>query len=99
MTIAAAACQSCGGGARRGGIPTTTQAPLLRLVGSTGPEVINYRPVGTVYILDGLFNVAELRVGTGPHAELVRLYRGQTQAMRCSGDASCPVWSERIAGR
>lgn len=49
---------------------------MLRLVGSTGPEVINYRPVGTVYILDGLFNVAELRVGTGPHAELVRLYRG-----------------------
>jgi type IV secretory pathway VirB9-like protein len=39
---------------------TTIQAPLLRLIGSTGPEVINYRQVGTVYILDGLFNVAEL---------------------------------------
>ena len=78
---------------------TTIQAPLLRLVGSTGPEVINYRQVGTVYILDGLFNVAELRVGTGPQAELVRLYRGQAQAMRCPADPGCPVWSERVAGR
>jgi type IV secretory pathway VirB9-like protein len=78
---------------------TTIQAPLLRLVGNTGVEVINYRQVGTVYILDGLFNVAELRVGTGPQAELVRLYRGSSQAMRCPGDAGCPVWSERMAGR
>jgi type IV secretion system protein TrbG len=78
---------------------TTIQAPLLRLVGTTGPEVITYRQVGTVYILDGLFNVAELRVGTGPQAELVRIYRGAAQAMRCPGDASCPVWSERMAGR
>jgi type IV secretory pathway VirB9-like protein len=78
---------------------TTIQAPLLRLVGSTGVEVINYRQVGTVYILDGLFNVAELRVGAGPQAELVRIYRGSSQAMRCPGDAGCPVWSERIAGR
>jgi type IV secretion system protein TrbG len=78
---------------------TAIQAPLLRLIGSTGPEVINYRQVGTVYILDGLFNVAELRVGTGPQAELVRIYRGSSQAMRCPGDTNCPVWSERMAGR
>ena len=63
------------------------------------PEVINYRQVDTVYILDGLFNVAELRVGTGSQAEVVRIYRGTPQAMRCPGDAACPVWSERIAGR
>jgi type IV secretory pathway VirB9-like protein len=72
---------------------TTIQAPLLRLVGTTGPQV------GTVYILDGLFNVAELRVGTGPQAEIVRIYRGAAQAMRCPGDAGCPAWSERVAGR
>jgi len=78
---------------------TSIQAPLLRLIGSTGPEVINYRQVGTVYILDGLFNMAELRVGTGAQAELVRIYRGTPQAMQCPGDAACPVWSERMAGR
>ena len=38
-------------------------------------------------------------MGTGAQAELVRLYRGQAQAMRCPGDAACPVWSERLAGR
>jgi hypothetical protein len=46
-----------------------------------------------------LFNVAELRVGTGKEAELVRIYRGEAQAMRCPGDTNCPVWSERVAGR
>lgn len=78
---------------------TTNQAPLLRLIGTTGPEVINYRQVGTVYILDGLFNMAELRVGTGKTAELVRIYRGTPQAMQCPGAATCPSWSERVAGR
>jgi type IV secretory pathway VirB9-like protein len=78
---------------------TSIQAPLLRLIGSTGPEVINYRQVGTTYILDGLFNLAELRVGTGAQAEVVRIYRGIPQAMRCPGDAACPVWSDRVAGR
>lgn len=63
------------------------------------PEVINYQQVGTVYILDGLFNMAELRVGAGAQAEVVRIYRGTPQAMRCPGDAACPVWSERVAGR
>jgi hypothetical protein len=51
------------------------------------------------YILDGLFNMAELRVGTGAHAEVVRIYRCPPQAMRCPGDSACPVWSERMAGR
>jgi type IV secretion system protein VirB9 len=77
---------------------TSIQAPLLRLIGNTGPKVINYRQVGTMYILDGLFNLAELRVGTGEQAEIVRIYRGTPQAMRCPGEASCPVWSERMAG-
>jgi len=78
---------------------TTIQAPLLRVIGNAGPEVINYRQVGTVYILDGLCNIAELKVGTGKQAEIVRIYRGTPQAMRCPGDAACPVWSERVAGR
>jgi len=47
---------------------TTIQAPLFRVIGNTGPEVINYHQVSTVYILDGLFNIAELKVGTHiPH--------------------------------
>jgi type IV secretion system protein TrbG len=73
---------------------TAIQAPLLRLIGNTGPEVINYRQVGTVYILDGLFNMAELKVGTGEQAEIVRISRGTPQVMRCPGDPACPVWPD-----
>jgi type IV secretory pathway VirB9-like protein len=47
---------------------TTITAPLLRLVGANGAELVNYRQVGTTYILDGLFNLAELRVGSGEPA-------------------------------
>jgi len=71
---------------------TTISAPLLRLVGSTGPELVNYRQVGTTYVLDGLFNLAELRVGGGKTAEVVRIYRGAPQRMVCPGDQNCPVW-------
>jgi type IV secretory pathway VirB9-like protein len=73
---------------------TTITAPLLRLIGSTGPELVNYRQVGTTYILDGLFNLAELRVGHGKTAEVVRITRDSPQRMTCPGDAACPVWPQ-----
>jgi type IV secretory pathway VirB9-like protein len=73
---------------------TTITAPLLRLVGSMGAELVNYRQVGTTYILDGLFNLAELRVGNGETAEVVRIYRGAPQRISCPGDAACPVWPD-----
>jgi type IV secretory pathway VirB9-like protein len=78
---------------------TTITAPLLRLVGSNGPELVNYRQVGTTYILDGLFNLAELRVGNGKTAEVVRIHRDAPQRLTCPGDAGCPVWPDRVAGR
>ena len=78
---------------------TTITAPLLRLVGSHGPELVNYRQVGTTYILDGLFNLAELRVGHGQTAEVVRIHRDAPQRLACPGDAGCPVWPDRVAGQ
>jgi type IV secretion system protein TrbG len=78
---------------------TTITAPLLRLVGSHGPELVNYRQVGTTYVLDGLFNRAELRVGNGKTAEVVRVYRDAPQRITCPGDEHCPAWPDRVAGR
>jgi type IV secretory pathway VirB9-like protein len=78
---------------------TTITAPLLRLVGSSGPELVNYRQVGTTYVLDELFNLAELRVGGGKTAEVVRIHRGPPQRLACPGAEGCPVWPDRLAGR
>ena len=78
---------------------TTISAPLLRLVTSNGPELVNYRQVGTTYVIDGLFSLAELRVGNGKTAEVVRIYRDAPQRLVCPGDEHCPAWPDRVAGR
>jgi type IV secretion system protein VirB9 len=77
---------------------TTVSSPLLRLVESTGPRVVNYKQCGTVYRLEGLFDLAELRLGSGEHAEVVRIHRGTPQRISCPGDVQCPVWPDRLAG-
>jgi type IV secretory pathway VirB9-like protein len=78
---------------------TAVSAPLLRLITSNGPELVNYRvdASGTVYILDGLFDLAELRLGHGERAELVRITRGAPVAMRCPDEPSCPQWPAQVA--
>jgi type IV secretory pathway VirB9-like protein len=67
-------------------------APMVRLVGPNGYELVNARQVGSVMVLDHLFNVAELRLGTGKTAETVRVVRQMPRTIHCPGDASCPVW-------
>jgi type IV secretory pathway VirB9-like protein len=78
---------------------TTISAPLLRLVTSNGPELVNYRQVATTYVIDGLFSLAELRMGNGKTAEVVRIYRDTPQRLACPGDEHCPAWPDRVAGR
>jgi type IV secretion system protein VirB9 len=41
----------------------TDQAPPLFVMGPEGPELVNYRVVGTRYVVDQLFAEAELRLG------------------------------------
>jgi type IV secretory pathway VirB9-like protein len=67
-------------------------APMVRLVGPTGYEVVNARQVGSVMVLDHLFNVAELRLGSGATAETVTITRQQPVAIHCPGDKRCPRW-------
>jgi type IV secretory pathway VirB9-like protein len=64
----------------------------LRLIGPNGPELVNARQIDSLLIVDYLFNHAELRVGTGPTAEVVRITRDVPQTIRCPGDDACPIW-------
>jgi P-type conjugative transfer protein TrbG len=83
---------------------TTVDAPLIRLVGAQGPEMVNARQVGNVVILDRLFNRAELRLGTGKTAQVVTVQRQAPRTITCpplgGTDAQpdeCPVWPDAVA--
>lgn len=51
------------------------EAPPLFIIGDEGPELVNYRVVGKYYVVDRLFNKAELRLGTGWGQKRVQIYR------------------------
>ena len=76
---------------------TTVDAPLIRLVGSMGPEMVNARQAGNVVILDRLINRVELRLGSGKRAEVVTVQRQTPRTISCPGDEGCPVWPDAVA--
>jgi type IV secretion system protein TrbG len=76
---------------------TTVDAPLIRLVGSQGPEMVNARQAGNVVILDRLFNRAELRLGTEKRAQVVTIQRQVPRTITCPGADECPVWPDAVA--
>lgn len=65
-------------------------APMLRLLGPTGPLLANPRQVDTVMVLDHLLDRAELRLGSGTAAEVVQITRGPAQTIQCPGHHACP---------
>ena len=79
------------------------EAPLLRLIGPQGPQLVNSRQYKTVYIIDQLISRAELRLGAGEHAQLVTITRGALHTVVCPGQAPewCPQWptEPRVRGR
>jgi type IV secretion system protein VirB9 len=78
---------------------TTVDAPLVRLVGASGPEMVNARQAGSVVILDRLFNRAELRLGAGKGAEVVTVQRLEPRTIQCPEDPDCPVWPDALVRR
>jgi P-type conjugative transfer protein TrbG len=78
---------------------TTIDAPLVRLIGPNGPEVLNARQVGSVMILDRIIHRLELRIGTGDRAEVVTVQRETPRTIHCPGHEECPVWPEAVARR
>jgi len=53
----------------------TLEAPPLFAIGESGPELTNYRIAGRYYVVDRLFDKAELRLGTGWGAKKVQIHR------------------------
>ena len=68
--------------------------PVLRLIGSNGPQLVNARQFLNVVIVDQLVARGELRVGIGEHAETVTITRGALKTIACPGDPACPVWPQ-----
>lgn len=59
-----------------------TDAPPLFVVGADGAaELVNFRLRGHYYVVDRLFNVAEMRLGT-KHQQVVRITRGAVHHRR-----------------
>jgi type IV secretion system protein VirB9 len=60
---------------------TVREAPVLVVVGANGPEMVNYRVKGDLYIVDRLFERGALILGVGKRqrrADIVRgTYRGK----------------------
>jgi P-type conjugative transfer protein TrbG len=53
----------------------TMEAPPLFVIGDEGTELVNYRVQGKYYVVDRLFNKAELRLGTGWSQKKVQIHR------------------------
>ncbi|MBT0779224.1 P-type conjugative transfer protein TrbG [Paracoccus sp. pheM1] len=57
------------------------EMPPLFVIGPEGePEIVNSRVHGNVLIVDRLFGVAELRLGSGKRQQVVRIHRLQSAA-------------------
>ena len=52
------------------------EAPVLVVVGPSGPEMVNYRVKGDMYIVDRLFERGALILGAGKKARRVEVIRG-----------------------
>lgn len=53
----------------------TMEAPPLFVIGEEGAELVNYRVQGKYYVVDRLFNKAELRLGSGWGQRRVQIHR------------------------
>jgi P-type conjugative transfer protein TrbG len=53
----------------------TMEVPPLFVIGDEGAELVNYRVQGKYYVVDRLFNKAELRLGSGWGQKKVQIHR------------------------
>lgn len=70
------------------------ELPVLVVVGDKGPEMVNYRVKGTLYIVDRLFEHGALILGAGKKAKRLDIVRGTYQG-KVKGDVFEAVLEER----
>jgi type IV secretory pathway VirB9-like protein len=70
-----------------------TNAPLVFVPNAAGQlEQVNYRKLGTRYVVDLVAPQLELRIGLDDAAEVVRISRAKNYRwIRCPGSAECPI--------
>lgn len=67
-------------------------APMVRMIGPNGPQLVNARTFLNVLIVDQLAPRLELRVGIETTAEVVTIARGHLRTIQCPAASECPVW-------
>ena len=75
------------------------EAPVLVVVGPDGPEMVNYRVKGDMYIVDRLFERGALILGVGKKARRVEVIRGTYRGKRVKGDPYARFMSTPPEGR
>lgn len=68
------------------------EAPVLVVVGPDGPEMVNYRVKGDMYIVDRLFERGALILGVGKKAQRAEIIRGTFRGkLKTKGDPYAPT--------
>lgn len=58
------------------------EAPVLVVIGPDGPEMVNYRVKGDMYVVDRLFERGALILGVGKKAQRAEMIRGTYRGKR-----------------
>ena len=69
-------------------------APMVRMIGPNGPQLVNSRQYLNVIIVDQLAPRLELRIGLDETAEVVSVTRGALRTIECPASPECPVWPQ-----
>ncbi|MBN9657135.1 MAG: P-type conjugative transfer protein TrbG [Acidobacteria bacterium] len=68
------------------------EAPVLVVIGPDGPEMVNYRVRGDMYIVDRLFERGALILGVGKKAQRAEIIRGTYRGkLKLKGDPYAPT--------
>jgi len=76
------------------------EAPVLVVLGSDGPEMVNYRVKGDIYIVDRLFERGALLLGVGKKSQRAEIIRGTYRGKpKLKGDPYAIVGTKLETGR
>lgn len=72
------------------------EAPVLVVIGPDGPEMVNYRVKGDMYIVDRLFERGALILGVGKKAQRAEIIRGTYRGkLKLKGDPYASVGAKK----
>jgi type IV secretion system protein VirB9 len=76
------------------------EAPVLVVLGPDGPEMVNYRVKGDMYIVDRLFERGALLLGVGKKAQRAEIIRGTYRGkVKLKGDPYAAIGARQERAR